>query len=472
MPELLIVALILILAASGYYAIQLRRQVSEQAVRIAQKQSMCDELQQAQTQQTETIAQLEGQLGEKTQEIEKISAENTELDERLEKLRQKVMDRHSITSDLRAEIESREQETQESRAFFSTISNVTFDVVFVLDEDTTVISINRSADRLFSEKHPIGEKLANVIVAPDLIDVVDRAMTENESLEEQVQIEEQYYRARIQVMRYHDIHTFIGVALQDISQLVRLNRARRDLVGNISHELRTPISNIRLIIDGLFMDQDKPKRKASIESLRAIRRHVDTLELMSQELLDLSMIESGQAILKMVNVPLAGIVEEAVMRLEDQLEAKDLTVVQHIPDKIEVLCDHDQTRRVLVNLIHNAIKWSPDKEAITVSATSSGEDVTIHVFDNGPGVPEADVTRIFERFYQVDTSRTGGAARKGTGLGLAICKHIIQAHGGQIWAESNEQGAGGRFIFTLLSALPSEQPEETKPEDSEELTSL
>jgi len=220
------------------------------------------------------------------------------------------------------------------------------------------------------------------------------------------------------------------------------------------------------------MDQDKPKRKASIESLRAIRRHVDTLELMSQELLDLSMIESGQAILKMVNVPLAGIVEEAVMRLEDQLEAKDLTVVQHIPDKIEVLCDHDQTRRVLVNLIHNAIKWSPDKEAITVSATSSGEDVTIHVFDNGPGVPEADVTRIFERFYQVDTSRTGGAARKGTGLGLAICKHIIQAHGGQIWAESNEQGAGGRFIFTLLSALPSEQPEETKPEDSEELTSL
>lgn len=469
MPELiLIVVLILISGGSGYYAIQQRRKVSEQAVIIVENQTAFNELQQSLSMQAQKVTHLEQQLAHNEGKIEKLKTEKTQLEERLIILQRKVLDRHSITSDLRAEIESREQETQESRAFFSTVSNVTFDIVFVLDEDTTIISLNRSADILFSERHPIGEKLADVISAPDLIDIVDRAMTESESLEEQVQIDDQYYRARIQVMRYDEQHTFIGVALQDISQLVRLNRARRDLVGNISHELRTPISNIRLIIDGLFMEQDKPKRKASIESLRAIRRHVDTLELMSQELLDLSMIESGQAILKMVNIPLAGIVEEAVMRLEDQLEAKELTVVQHIPDKIEVLCDRDQTRRVLVNLIHNAIKWSPEKEAITVSATNGGEEVTIRIFDNGPGVPDSDVTRIFERFYQVDSARTS-TARKGTGLGLAICKHIIHAHGGEIWAESNANGAGGRFIFTLLSAVPPSQPQEEP--DSEELTS-
>ena len=117
-----------------------------------------------------------------------------------------------------------------------------------------------------------------------------------------------------------------------------------------------------------------------------------------------------------------------------------------------MLADGDQVRRVLINLIHNAIKWSPPNEKIRVRAESSGDEVVISVLDNGPGVPEEFRERIFERFYQLDPSRSAG---EGTGLGLAICRHIIEAHGGRIWVENNDEGTdgtGGCFKFTLPAA--------------------
>jgi two-component system phosphate regulon sensor histidine kinase PhoR len=253
---------------------------------------------------------------------------------------------------------------------------------------------------------------------------------------------------RAQVIR-REGNLFIGLALQDVSELVRLNRARRDMVANISHELRTPIANIRLIIDSLFHEDEKPKRKRSISSIQAIARETDSLLWIMQEMLDLSMIESGQAILRMVEVPLKSLVDEAIERLEDQSESKDLKIVHDVPGEIQVLCDPDQTRRVLVNLLHNAVKWSPQGETINVRAVNGGDEVIVSVVDHGPGVPDDQVERIFERFYQVDPSRS---KQGGTGLGLAICKHIVEAHDGRIWAEGNSQSPGGRFMFTLPSA--------------------
>lgn len=468
MHDVLLLLLTAALTGALVYAYQQRQQMHLQKDMLVQKDTRVAQARDHVVEVEKAQAALQQQIDDRDAQISKLKAQIEEQDKRIERLRRNAEDRHSITANLRAQVDAHQRETRQSRAFYSTISNVTYDVVLVLDQDTTIIALNRSADVLFGERNPVGEKLAHVIDAPDLLDIIARALNENEGLEEQVHFADRYYRARTQVMRYDEEHVFIGVALQNITQLVKLNRARRDLVGNISHELRTPITNIRLVIDSLFLDADKPKRKASIESLKAIRRHIDTLELMSQELLDLSMIESGQAILRMVEVPLAEMVEEAVMRLEDQLEAKDLHVVQHIPEKIHVLCDRDQARRVLVNLIHNATKWSPPNEAITVSATNGGEEITISIFDNGPGVPEGEVSRIFERFYQVDTARTN-SQRKGTGLGLAICKHIVKAHGGDIWAESNDQGQGGRFFFTLLSTRVNQNDSETTVDNPEEV---
>jgi two-component system phosphate regulon sensor histidine kinase PhoR len=252
---------------------------------------------------------------------------------------------------------------------------------------------------------------------------------------------------------------FVGIAMQDITRLVRLNRARRDMVANISHELRHPIANIRLTIDALFHDQEKPKRKDTISSLRAIARETDALMWLVQEMSDLAMIESGQAIVRLVDVPLIELVDEAIERIEDQSALRDVNIVRHVPEKLHVLCDSDLAQRVLVNLLHNAVKWSPPGEAITVNVVvNDADEVAISVYDNGPGVPEEKVERIFERFYQVDDSRSGG---EGTGLGLAICKHIVEAHGGRIWAEGNSKGNGGVFVFTLLRA-------EDEPDDEDE----
>jgi len=362
-------------------------------------------------------------------------------------LSQGIQSRDDVIKKLRSQMSVIEQESVESKALFSTISNVSFDMVVLLDEDHTIIMFNRSAEVLFGDKNPIGEKLETVVESPDLLNIVNYALSEEDSLEEQFTLDNKYFRAKTQVMTYDGDQRFIGVAMQDITRLVQLNRARRDLVANISHELRTPITRIRLIIEGLFHEADKPKRKASIQSLKEIAMETDTLLWLAQELLDLSMIESGQAIMRLVKTPLKQVVDDAIERLEPQAEVKELTIVSHVPEKLDVLCDADQLRRVLGNLIHNAVKWSPENEAITVTASEDDDEITISVFDNGPGVPDDLRERIFERFYQVDASRSG---HEGTGLGLAICKHIITAHGGRIWADGNSQGTGGRFSFTVF----------------------
>ena len=340
----------------------------------------------------------------------------------------------------------------ESRAFHATISSVAFDLVLVLDEDLIVVMYNESAERFFGNRSPIGESLQNVIGSPELHSLVQHALTEPDCLEEQFEIDGAYYRARTQVISFEGERRFVGIAMQDVTNLVNLNRARRDLVANISHELRTPITRIRLIIEGLFLDADKPKRKASIQSLKEIAMETDALLWLAQELLDLSMIESGQAIMRLVPTSLKQVVDDLIERFEPHTEMKGLKIVSQVPQKYDALCDADQLTRVLGNLIHNAIKWSPPDEVITITASEQTDEITVSVYDNGPGVPEDLRERIFERFYQADVSRSGD---EGTGLGLAICKHIIEAHGGRIWAEGN--GKGGQFLFTVLKPDVSNQ---------------
>ncbi len=327
-------------------------------------------------------------------------------------------------------------------------TNTAYDILIVVDNEHRVITGNAAAQDKFDLTRT-GVRLGEATGIPALETLASYVLeSPAHDFEDQINLNERIYRVRVQVLRM-DTHEMVGIALQDITQLIRLNRARRDMVANISHELRTPIANIRLIIDSLFHAQDKPKRKESITSLRAIARETDALLWLVQEMADLSMIESGQAIVRMVEVPLVEVINAAAERLVNQSQFKQINIVTHIPDKLHVLCDRDLMQRVVVNLLHNAMKWSPTGDAITVTADAQGEETIISVLDNGPGVPAEQVERIFERFYQVDASRSG---TEGTGLGLAICKHIVVAHGGRIWAESNADGAGGRFRFTLLSA--------------------
>ncbi|MBC7871949.1 MAG: hypothetical protein H7Y09_13980 [Chitinophagaceae bacterium] len=392
---------------------------------------------------------------------------NTELNAELSLKEREIADLNARLADLTTQLVSRDQTISElenrrslqdqdaayKRALMLTLANVAYDGLIVVDEDYRIIAINDRAEEIFNVQRPIGESLMAATNVPEIDMIVQNAVQhEDESLEEQITIDDSYYRMQAQVIR-RDGHLFIGLALQDITRLVKLNRARRDMVANISHELRHPIANIRLTIDALFHEQDKPKRKDSISSLRAIARETDALMWLVQEMSDLAMIESGQAIVRMVDTPLDELIGEAMERINDQSQHKNITIIPQIPENLHVLCDRDLAQRVIVNLLHNALKWSPKGETITVGAVNGGDEVTISVFDNGPGVPDDQVDRIFERFYQVDASRSGG---EGTGLGLAICRHIVKAHGGRIWAEGKSHG-GGRFLFTLLAA--EDQPE-------------
>lgn len=327
-----------------------------------------------------------------------------------------------------------------------TLANASQEALFVVNNEYRIMAINNAAENIFNVQRPIGALISEVTRRPEIDSLLDDALTnDDEAFEEQMQFGKRIYRVRVQVIK-RDEHRFISLAMQDVSDLVRLNRARRDMVANISHELRTPIANIRLIIESLFHEQEKPKRKQSTSALKAIARETDSLLWLVQELLDLSMIESGQAILRMVETPLTLMVDDSIERMIDQSDQKEINVVSTVPSGIQVLADADQVRRVLLNLVHNAIKWSPPATVITVTAEMAGDEVVVSVIDQGPGVQEDQTERIFERFYQVDPSRSGG---EGTGLGLAICKHIIEAHGGRIWAESNADGRGGHFSFTL-----------------------
>ncbi len=332
------------------------------------------------------------------------------------------------------------------QALLLTLANSAFESLLVVNDRFEIIAINNAAESLFERQRPLGETLVSLTNSPELESMVQNALEYQEEIfEEQILIQKHQYRVRTQVIR-RDGNLFIGIALLDVSDLVRLNRARRDMVANISHELRTPIANIRMIIDALFHEDEKPKRKRSISSLQAIARETDSLLWIIQEMMDLSMIESGQSILRMVEVNLRSLVEDVMERMEDQAEQKDIKIIEDVSRKLFVWCDWDLMRRVLVNLLHNAIKWSPRSAKIIIRAMPVHDEVMIQVIDEGPGVPDEQVERIFERFYQVDSARSGN---EGTGLGLAICKHIVEAHGGRIWAEGRSLAIGGKFLFTL-----------------------
>jgi two-component system phosphate regulon sensor histidine kinase PhoR len=184
--------------------------------------------------------------------------------------------------------------------------------------------------------------------------------------------------------------------------------------------------------------------------LDRMETEVEALTQMVQELLELSRIESGRAPMRLMPTPVADVVFPPVERLRPQAERAGLSISVDLPSDLPpVLADAERAQQVITNLVHNAIKFTPSGGQVTLSAQPIGQEVILSVRDTGMGIPADDLPRIFERFYKADRARSGG----GTGLGLAIAKHIVQAHGGRIWAESVE-GQGSTF-WVALPALTS-----------------
>lgn len=237
------------------------------------------------------------------------------------------------------------------------------------------------------------------------------------------------------------------VLLQDLTKIRRLETVRRDFITNISHELRTPLASLRALVetlqDGALEDPPAAQRFLGLMDVE-----VDALTQMVEELLELARIESGRVPLRMIPTKLEEIVGPAVERMTQQAQRAGVRLHVNLPaDLPPLLADGARAGQVVTNLVHNAIKFTPKKGVVTVTAELRGGEVVVSVDDTGLGIPTQDLPRIFERFYKADHARSSG----GTGLGLAIARHIVEAHGGRIWATSVE-GKGSTFYFALPAA--------------------
>ncbi len=242
----------------------------------------------------------------------------------------------------------------------------------------------------------------------------------------------------------------ILVVIQDLTQIRRLETVRRDFISNISHELRTPLASLQLLAETL-QDSALEDPEAAPRFLSHMNQEISTMAQLVEELLELSRIESGEVPLHLEPTSVPLIIAPAVERLVPQAERCNLTLALELPlDLPEVLADAGRLQQVISNLVHNAIKFTPNGGSVTVSAEAHGDRVIVSIHDTGVGIPDEDIPRIFERFYKADRARSGG----GTGLGLAIAKHLVQAHGGQIWVKSRE-GQGSTFYFSLPIARDS-----------------
>jgi two-component system phosphate regulon sensor histidine kinase PhoR len=235
--------------------------------------------------------------------------------------------------------------------------------------------------------------------------------------------------------------------LQNLTRIRRLETVRQDFISNISHELRTPLAALKAIVETLQEGAlDDPP--AAGRFLQRMETELDALSQMVEELLELSRIESGRVPLKLESIQPGDLIQQAVQRLSLQAERAGLSVETHVVRNLPLVkADPARMVQVIVNLLHNAIKFTPPGGFIRISAESQKHTVLFSIQDSGVGIPQGDLPRIFERFYKTDRARSSG----GTGLGLAISRHLIEAHGGAIWAESKEQ-SGSTFFFTLPAA--------------------
>jgi two-component system phosphate regulon sensor histidine kinase PhoR len=221
---------------------------------------------------------------------------------------------------------------------------------------------------------------------------------------------------------------------------------RREFVANVSHELRTPLTAIRgyaeTLLDGGLRDPEK-----AAEFVRVMHRHAERLAALIEDLLDLASVEQGQARIALAPVPLPEVLAQVEALTRPIALEKKQTLTLDLPEDLpRVLADRDRLAQVLINLLDNAVKFTPEGGRIEIRARSGPGRIMVSVEDNGVGIPPQDLGRIFERFYRVERSRDRRVG--GTGLGLAIAKHLVQAQGGEIGVES---GPGGSRFWVRLA---------------------
>src|SRR6476661_5322402 len=307
------------------------------------------------------------------------------------------------------------------------------DGVIVVSPDLSIVSINEAACRVLdvAQREAIGRPLVEIARDYDLVRLAQE--TVNAGHEQATPVD--YRRAGRQL----DVRV-----VQDVTQLRALERMRTDFVSNVSHELRTPLAAIRALVETLS-DGAIDDETVARDFLERVLGEVDRLNELIEDLLDLGRLESGRLPLRRADIDPVQLISRSVARVAHKAKEAGVEIRVSAADDMPVLyVDASRLVQVLINLLDNAIKFSPRGAAIDVCAREVDGEVSIAVADHGTGIAPEDLSRIFERFYKSDRSRHSG----GTGLGLAIAKHSMTPHGGQSTATS-EVGRGSVFTVTL-----------------------
>jgi two-component system phosphate regulon sensor histidine kinase PhoR len=336
-------------------------------------------------------------------------------------------------------------ERDRSQAILESLS----DAVLAIDANLAVSQVNGAALKLLGlARPPQGARLVDVMRVPPLIEIVNRAKA-GATAHAEVIWHGPPRRTLLATATPQRARGQCVLVLRDVSELRKLESMRRDFVANVSHELRTPVSiisaNVETLVSGALNDPVRAQ-----EFLSAVQRNAERLARLVNDLLDLSRIEAGQYEVSLGTMTAEGPVSAVFDLLETRAHDRGLTLHVDVEDDLTFVGEERSLEQVLINLVDNAIKYTPPGGRIGLDVKREGDHVLFEISDTGPGVPEAHRARLFERFYRVDPGRSRDMG--GTGLGLSIVKHLVETMQGSVGMRARE--GGGSVFWVRLAAAP------------------
>ena len=338
----------------------------------------------------------------------------------------------------------------EERNLSSAILGSMVEGVLVVDGAERVVFANPGFAEILGLGVPpkAGSALVEVVRQTELIEAVHKVLAGEPRVESEIvtgTLRQRFFAATVAAVSAAETSGAV-IVLHDITDLRKLERVRRDFVANVSHEFRTPLTAIQGFAETLLAGaMDDPENRTRF--LRIILEHSRRLARLTEDLLMLSKMDAERLEMEKRRLPVAAFVESCLESAQPRARERNLRVCLNLPAELpDILGDRRRLAEVLDNLLQNAVQYTPAGGEIVVSASEGKNEVVITVSDTGIGIPQADQSRIFERFYRVDVARSREVG--GTGLGLSIAKHLVEAHGGRIWVES-EVGGGSQFHFTV-----------------------
>jgi two-component system phosphate regulon sensor histidine kinase PhoR len=344
------------------------------------------------------------------------------------------------------ELGGRLEELSRDRARMGAILAGMVEGVLVVDRQGRLQLVNRAAQEMLRvDESAASRSYLEVIRHPDIAAQLTRALRGEDAGSHEVALSRD--PGRTFIARAAPVSGTGGggavLVLHDITDLRRADQIRRDFVANVSHELRTPLTAIRGYVEALL---DEPADADSTQKfLEIIARHTTRMERLVKDLLRLARLDARQEVLEMARCDVRQIFSGVIADLAPSIEAKMQQVAIDVPlDATQVDGDPAKLHDIVRNLVENAVNYSPDGADVTLAAARVNGKYTITVADSGPGIPQEDLGRVFERFYRVDKSRSRPG---GTGLGLAIVRHLVELHGGEARAENAPSGGA---VFTVI----------------------